>query len=45
MMVDYEIVPGFFKFFNLEEELTELVGVEVHLVSRGGKGRLPRTNP
>ena len=36
ILVDYEIVPGFFKFFDLEEDLTKLVGVEVHLVSKGG---------
>ena len=36
ILVDNEIVPGFFKFFDLEEDLTKLVRVEVHLVSKGG---------
>ena len=36
ILVDYEVVPGFFKFFDLEEDLTKLVGVEVPLVSKGG---------
>ena len=36
ILVEYEVVPGFFKFFDLEEDLTNLVGVEVHLVSQGG---------
>ena len=36
ILVDYEIVPGFFKFFDLEEDLTKLVGIEVYLVSKSG---------
>jgi predicted nucleotidyltransferase len=43
ILVDYEVVPGFFKFFDLEEDLTKLVGVEAHLVSKGGpKGEDPQ---
>ena len=36
ILVEYDRVPGFFRFFDLEEYLTKLVGVEVHLVSKGG---------
>ena len=36
ILVEYGQVPGFFKLFDLEKDLTKLVGVEVHLVSKGG---------
>ena len=36
ILVDYKRVPGFFKFFELEEHLSYLVGVKVHLVSKCG---------
>ena len=36
IMVDYERVPGLFKFVRLERTLGELLGVKVHLVDRDG---------
>ena len=36
ILVEYDLVPGMFKFVGLEMHLSKLMGVDVHLVSKGG---------
>ena len=36
ILVEYKEAPGFLRFFDLETELSKLVGAQVHLVSKGG---------